>query len=153
MGARSQGGPGSGVQGRSKWGFHEPDLALGTFADAHLAAWLWLHVLRWGGGGANPSGPRMHRYDSALPSCQPSSAAPCPDPSAQIFFQLKEARRALASLPAVAVLRANVPPTAQDHVGHFRFATVCDVRSQSHGFLAHGGALAENSDHLQQHLS
>lgn len=79
----------------------ESHFALRTVVDAHFAVWLWVHLLRWGGGGDL----RMHRYDSALQSCQPTSAAPCPDPSAQIFFQLKEAQRALAWLLAAAVLR------------------------------------------------
>lgn len=61
----------------------------------------------WGGGAQYPIGLRMHRYDSPLQSCQPASAAPCPDPSAQIFFQPKEAKRALASLLTVAVLRCH----------------------------------------------
>lgn len=137
-------GPGARGQGKGKrGGCNETHFAFRTVADAHFAAWPWL---RWGGG-AYPSGLRMHRCDSALQSCQPSSAAPRPDPTAQIFFQLKEARRALASLLAVAVLRCYAPLTAQDHVGHFRSATVCDVRSQSHGFLTHGSTAAARSLH------
>lgn len=105
--ARGQGqGPGARARARGqgqgkRGGCNETHFAFRTVADAHFAAWPWL---RWGGG-AYPSGLRMHRCDSALQSCQPSSAAPRPDPTAQIFFQLKEARRALASLLAIAVLR------------------------------------------------
>lgn len=84
--------------------FTETDFALRTFADAQLAAWLWFGAAV-GWGGAYPIGLQMHRYDSALQSCQPTSAVLRPDPSAQIFFQLKEAHQALASLPTVAVLR------------------------------------------------
>lgn len=90
------------------------------------------------GGGMYPIGLPIRRYDSALKSCQPTSAARHPDGSARITIKTlhpqdqqssRGARRENCGSAAQAHHVGNAVPRAERRGGHFRFATVCNVRS------------------------
>lgn len=100
--------------------------------------WLWLYVARQGWGGMYPIGLPIRRYDSALKSCQPTSAAQHPNGSARIMIKTphpqdqqssRGARRENCGSAAQAHHVGNAAPTAERGGGHFRFATICNVRS------------------------
>lgn len=100
--------------------------------DAHFA--VWVDVLRWviggvGGGHSTPSAfvcIVMTAHSRAVsPHQQRSVLIPQPRSSSSPKKPNESSLHCSLSLCCA----ANAALTAQDHVGHFRFATVCNVRS------------------------